>query len=217
MEWTPWREYNPPVLDASLQAMGHGRAEGVHLSHILHKIKVGLGEKVGAVEGDQGDVRLIEGFLFEVAIEYVSVGMPFDQALELAFKRYQMEVWAKTHNQVKVERDGIHMTPDAFDPVAGELISFKVTRRTLRNAATKDDFETNFWAWVMQEKSYAYALGVDTARWVVLWQAGDYGKGVGSSPRILECKAVFTPQELADNWRVVLTHAKGIDTETGKQ
>jgi len=171
-------------------------------------MKVGVGENVGGIAGDQENVRMQEGFLWESALEYVAAGLPLDEALNIAFKRYMVNIRQGVTKQIKSERDGIHMTPDAFNPEAGELESYKMTRRSLSKARTQDGFEGNFWPWFVQEKSYCYALGVDTVRWIVLWQAGDYSKGVGSGPQMLTCTAVFTPKELVDNWTVVLKQAE---------
>jgi hypothetical protein len=173
-------------------------------------MKVAMGEKVTGVEGDQEFVRMQEGFLWERALEFAAAGMPLDEALEVAFKRYMVSVRGSVTKQIAVERDGIHMTPDGFNPVTGELESYKVTRRTLRNARLQEDFETNFWPWCVQEKSYCLAVGVDTVRWIVLWAAGDYSKGPGSGPQMLTSVATFTAEELMENWRVVLKHAEAL-------
>jgi hypothetical protein len=173
-------------------------------------MKVAAGDKVGSVEGDQEFVRMQEGFLWERALEFVCGGMGLDEAMDTAFKRYMVKTREHVTKQVSVQRDGVWMTPDAFDPVAGALESYKVTRRTLKNARTQEDFETNYWAWLVQEKSYCLAVGVDTVRWIVLWQAGDYSRGVGQGPQMLESTGVFTPEELVDNWRVVLVQAEAL-------
>lgn len=210
MEWTGWSEWQCVPKSADMTPMGEGRSPGLHLSAIIHRMKVAVGENVGDVPGDQPLVRMQEGFLWESALEYVASGMTLDEALEVAFKRYMCEVRKGACKQVKVEKDGVHMTPDAFDPVLGEIESYKCTRKSLRRAMVKEDFEENFWPWLVQEKSYAYALGVDTVRWVVLWAAGDYSKGQGTGPRMLTSVGVFTPEELVENWRVVMGHAEAL-------
>ena len=210
MKWTGWSTFPCVMRDSQLRGKGEGRPDGLHLSGIIHRMKVAAGENVGGIDGDQEGVRMQEGFLWESALEYVAAGMKLDEALEVAFKRYMIEVRSNITTQIMVEKDGIHMTPDAFSPTVGEIESYKVTRRTLRKARTQEDFEENFWPWMVQEKSYCYAVGVDTVRWVVLWQAGDYSKGVGSGPQMLESTAVFTPEELVENWRVVLKHAEAM-------
>lgn len=206
MRWTGWSEFPVEVMSSDLAHTGE--RSGLHLSAIIHEMKVAQGEKIGPVKGDQEGVRLQEGFLWETALEYVAAGMTLDEAMDLAFKRYLRALRSSVTTQVKLERDGIKMTPDAFNADEGIVESYKLTRRTLNRAKTQDEFEDNFWPWLVQEKSYAYALGVDTARWIVLWQAGDYSRGYGSGPRMLECTAVFTPEELVENWRRVLEFAK---------
>lgn len=80
----------------------------------------------------------------------------------------------------------------------------------------KEEFEAHFWAWLMQEASYCWAAGVDTARWIVLFQNGDYTdyKGPGTSdPKILTATATWTPGELHQNWMEVLALAKTMNTK----
>ena len=216
MKWDGWATFPCEPRSDELRPMGEGRPPGLHLGAIIKRMKIAMGEKVTDIEGDQPFVRMQEGFLFERALEYVVGGMPLDEALEVAFKRYMFALRDNVIKQVRAERDGIHMTPDGWDPVAGEIESYKMTRRTLRKARTQEDFEANYWSWLVQEKSYCLALGVDTVRWIVLWQAGDYSKGLGSGPQLLTCKATFTPEELVENWKVVLKHAEALrDKEEG--
>jgi hypothetical protein len=188
--------------------MGEGRPAGLHLSEIIHRMKVAMGENVSEIEGDQPYMRMQEGFLWETAVEYMIAGMPLDDAIELAFKRYMVAIRSDVCTQIKLEKDGIHMTPDGFNEAEGELESYKCTRKSFRGA--RDEFESSFWPWLVQEQAYAYALGVDTVHWIVLFQAGDYSKGKGTGPRAMQATAVFTPEELVKNWEVVLTNAKGM-------
>lgn len=210
MEWTGWSELNLEPRTDELRAMGEGRSAGLHLSAVIRAMMVAAGESVGPVEGDQEGVRLQEGFLWERALEYMVAGLPFDEAMEVAFKRYLVSLFRPVVKQVVLEKDGIHMTPDGLDWKIGRLESYKVTRKSLRRALAKEDFEANFWNWMVQEKAYAWAAGVDSCRWVVLWAAGDYSKGPGSGPRVLECVCTWTVDELKANWDAVLRHAEGI-------
>lgn len=209
MIWTGWTEFPIEIRDADLRPRG-AEAEwrsGCHLGSIIHKLKVAMGQNVGDIPGDQLLVRMQEGFLWEVALEYVTAGMTVDGALELAFKRYMVELRKGVSKQVQVEMDGIRMTPDGFDSVAGRLESYKCTRRSLGGAKSQEEFVTNFWEWQMQEMSYCLAVGVDSVRWVVLWQGGDYKRGAGTGPRVMESTATWSVEELKENWRVVLKHA----------
>lgn len=212
MIWSGWEPYPVDVRDADLRPRGEDAEwrQGMHLGQVIHRIKVALGENVGDVAGDQPYVRMQEGFLWETALEYVAAGMSLDEALELAFKRYMVEVRKGVVKQIQVVRDGIKMTPDGFNPTLGELESYKRTSKSLGNAKTQAEFESNFWPWLMQEKGYCWGLGVDTVRWVVLWAAGDYKRGPGTGPVMLQSVGVFAPDELATNWKTVLSHARGM-------
>jgi hypothetical protein len=212
VKFSGWSEFNPPILSADLEQTGE--RSGLHLSQIIHEMKVGMGEKVGPLAMDtQPDLRHIEGFLFETALEYVAAGMPLDQAMDLSFKRYMMKVREGIATQMHIEKDGIKMTPDGLVEAEGIAESYKMTRRTFRKAKTQTMFEQNYWAWLVQEKSYCWAMGVDQARWIVLFQAGDYGKGVGSAPICMQCEVTFTVDELKENWDNVLRVAERLRNE----
>ena len=208
--WSGWSAFPCEPRDADLHRMGENRPPGLHLGAIIKRMKIARGESVSSIPGEDPNLRMQEGFLFETALEYVVAGMSLDQALEAAFKRYMIELRKGVTKQVSVQKDGIWMTPDAFNPTAGECESYKMTRRTFRKAREQTDFEENFWPWLIQEKSYCLAMSVDTVRWIVLWQAGDYSKGVGQGPQLLQATAVFTPEELIANWRDVLKNAEGL-------
>lgn len=219
MKWTGWSDFpvHEQMLSAELTPMGEGRPAGLHLSAVIQRMRVAAGEKSGEIPGDQPMTRMQEGFLWETALEYMIGGLSLDDAIELAFKRHMIALRKNITTQTKVEKDGIHMTPDGLDREKGELESYKCTRKSFAKAATLDDFSAHFWAWLVQEQSYAYALGVDTVRWIVLFQAGDYSKGRGTGPRVMQATAVFTADELTANWRMVLANAKGLEAyEEGK-
>ena len=209
--WTGWERIDIEVLPADLKRdRDSSWRQGLHLGDILHRMKIAAGEKVGEIPGDQPLARLQEGFLFEVALEYMQGGMKMDEAIDLAFKRYLIELRKGITQQIMVEKDGVKMTPDGFNHAKGELESYKCTRRTLSDAKSLDLFQDNFWAWFCQEKAYLYALGCDTVTWFVMWAAGDYGKGKGSGPEILKTTVTFTPEELVSNWQLMLRHAEGM-------
>jgi hypothetical protein len=204
--WTPL-DVEGSLLRADLTKFGEGRAAGLHLGSVIHHAKVAAGENVGEIEGDQPSVRVQEGFLWEVVVEYVLAGCPVDEAVNLAFKRHMLHLRSGVVTQHKLELDGIHGTPDALDPTVPQLESYKSTRRSLRNARTAEDFEGHFWTWLMQEKGYCKMAGVQQVRWMVWWQAGDYSKGKGTGPQMLEATARFTDSELQQNWDGVLAIA----------
>jgi hypothetical protein len=200
--WTPL-DVQGNLRRADLTPFGEGRAAGLHLGGVIHTAKVAAGESVGEVDGDQPSVRVQEGFLWEVILEYVLAGCPVDEAVNIAFKRHMLHLRTGVVTQLRLELDGIHGTPDALDPNVPQLESYKSTRRSLRKARTTEDFEQNFWTWMMQEKGYCKMAGVQQVRWIVWWQAGDYSRGAGSGPQMLEATARFSAEELDANWRGV--------------
>lgn len=203
MKFSGWKPYTvPQVLSSDL--VPTGSRSGLHLSAVLDRMAAAAGEKYG---DDDPTHRFVAGFVFETAVEYINAGMSHDEAMDAAFRRYMMAGLRKdVVTQVRGEKDGIRMTPDAFAVVAGELESYKVTAKKL--PATQADFEEKFWRWVAQEASYCHMLGVDTVRWAVLWLRGNYRDIQG--PVIMEATATWTADELAKQWSIILTHAEAL-------
>lgn len=215
--------------------MGVGREPGLRVGAIVHAAKLAAGEPMEAPEGDQDGVRIQEGFLWEVIAEYVAAGVPVDEAIEVAFKRYQLQLRKGVCTQLHLELDGIKGTPDGLNPNGPEIVtdpgeewahytgargvaeleSFKATRRTLRNARTAVDFEGFFWTWVMQECGYLKMAGLRQVRWVVWWLAGDYSRGKGTGPQMLEARARFSQEEIDTQWRGICTIAARLRLEAG--
>lgn len=230
--WTGWEPIDVAGLDAALQPMGTGRGAELHLGQIVKAMKEAAGEKVGDIPGEQPWLRAQCGFLWEAAVEYTLAGMGFEDAMELAFKRMMRMLRTDLVRQVKLVRDGVHMTPDGIDngyrpgemvPVVAlgdplpprlgrRLYSWKLTWRGQGKAATLEDFEENFWTWMVAEKAYVAAAqfmgmlpaGDATCRFEVLWVRGDY-RGAGG-PKALATEVTWSSEELASNWQTVLKH-----------
>jgi hypothetical protein len=215
--WTGWEQIDVAGLDAALQPMGTGRGAELHLGQIVKAMKVAAGEKVGDIPGEQPWLRAQAGFLWEQAVEYTLAGTGFEDAMDLAFKRMMRALRTDIARQVKLVRDGIHMTPDGHD--ARRLYSWKLTWRGQGKAATLEDFEDNFWTWHVAEKAYAAAAqvagllpaGDATCRFEVLWVRGDY-RGAGG-PKALATEVTWTEDELVSNWCVVLAHRDRIGAQ----
>lgn len=192
--------------------MGEGRPKGMHLGAIIKQMRLAAGAPQGAPEGDQDGVRLQEGFLWEKVVELILGGHTQAEAWDFVWKEYLLRT-LRGHvvTQLRLEKDGIHMTPDAWDPVAGILESYKVTRKKLPH--TQSQFEQNFWPWIVQEQAYALAAGVDSVRWYVFFAAGDYSKGPGTGPKAVTSLATFTPEELVNNWNAILVYENSVPKE----
>jgi hypothetical protein len=117
--------------------MGTGRGSELHLGSIIKAMKIAAGEKVGDIPGEQPWLRAQMGFLWEAAVEYTIAGLSIDDALELAFKRH-MRALRPMARQVKLVRDGIHMTPDAVEGESkyspGEFVPVSQPGETLVNS-----------------------------------------------------------------------------------
>lgn len=216
--WVPWWPIDVTGLDAALDPMGTGRGDELHLGTILREMKRAAGESVDDIPGEQPWLRAQVGFLWETAVEYLLAGLGADDAIGLAFIRH-MRALRPLARQVRLERDGVHMTPDGIEG-GRTLLSWKATWRGAGKAGFGNpdlegglrDFEDNFWPWHVAEKAYAAAAqvagllppGEATCRWEVLWVRGDY-RGAGG-PKALACEVTWTPDELADNWKVILAH-----------
>lgn len=216
--------------------MGTGRGTELHLGTIIKAMKQAAGESVESIPGEQEWLRAQVGFLWEPAVEYVLSGMSIDDALELAFKRHMRALRSNIVRQVRLELDGIHMTPDGIEgvlPLTREralalmpsmgrtLLSWKATWRGAGKAgwgnsdpdsALHDNFEENFWHWHVAEKAYCWA-----AQKAGLLPEGDAtcrfevlwlrGDYRGAGgPIAAAAEVTWTTDELKANWDVVVAN-----------
>ena len=188
------------------EKLGENRAPGLHLSHITNEMRRAA-DLPGDIPGEQPGIRMQMGFLWEHALRLVASGVPVGDAMEMSYKRWMLMARSGVVQQITGERDGIHMTPDGLDCNEGVMDSYKYTYKSMAKADSQVEFEENFWPWLVAEKGYAWAWGVDTTRFFICWDRGDYtfkpGRG-GPQVRIYDC--VYTQQELEDNWAAVLAY-----------
>ncbi len=196
-DWTPYQI--DTVLSSDLNPTGE--RSGFHLGQVLDRVAKSLGEEYAPSDPTN---RFVAGFVWETAVEYMGAGMTLDEAMDAAFRRYMLALRKDVQVQMPLERDGIRCTPDAFNATIGEVISYKNTWRKM--PSTAEEFQEKFWRWCWQECSYAYLLSVDTARWIVLWNNGNYKDIRG--PVVMQATAVWDASELTQNWRAILNVAK---------
>lgn len=203
MEFSGWTQFpiDAEMRDSDLRTRTQEAPwrTGLHIGQAIQLMRQDAGESVGGPEDDQAGVRMQEGFLWETVLEYRWQGVPLDEAFELAWKRLMVTVRGGVTKQVRLERDGWRGTPDALGD--GFIESYKCTRKSFAKAETQGAFDNYFWPWLVQERAYALMAGVDTVTWIVLWQCGDYGKGIGTAPTALQLTCRFTAEELAANWK----------------
>ena len=101
---------------------------------------------------------------------------------------------------------GVAYSPDWLfyedDLVLGE---FKRTKYSMRGAPTDKKFQK----WICQMQAYCYHLDTTVARLFVLFIMGDYSyKPPDGDEQIKAWEFTFTKRELADNWNLLVRHAR---------
>jgi len=195
--------------------MGEDRPGGLHLSDITREMRKAAKLPQG-IEGEQDGIRMQLGFIWEHAVELVLQGVPFDAALAHSYKRYMLQARGHVVKQVQTSLDGVEMTPDAFDCESGLIESYKLTWKSKKKAISKDEFQENFWPWLVAEKAYCLAWGVDTTRFFIGWVNGDYSYKPGGGPQLDIYDCVYTEDELKANWGAVMQYKKMMEATRGE-
>jgi len=197
--------------------IGEGREPGLHWGEVIQEIRREVGDVYASgIPGEPRWLRAQGGFLFEYAIELMAGGYPLNPAMEVAFKRYMLQARGGILKQVKLVRDGIHMTPDGVWVEEKTLESYKKTGQTMKKASDVQAFTTNFYHWILQEGGYLGALleegyDIEKVHWYVLWDRGDYKWNCDSkcpdgcsmdnhAQQVRIYEARFTRQELDEIW-----------------
>lgn len=108
--------------------MGHGRAPGLHLGTVIRRIRQLRGDKIYEDGNEQDGGRMFAGFAWERALElaFHALGVRRDGVLK----------------QLRLELNGIHMTPDGLDLDVPCLEEYKLTwkgmKRLLDTAGYQD-------------------------------------------------------------------------------
>lgn len=96
--------------------------------------------------------------------------------------------------------DGVIGTPDwiTWDEAGVILGESKLTWKSKRNF---DLYDPKFLAWLFQMRAYCRMLETTRAALTVIWINSDYSRFV---PEVAQYDIVFTPQELVENWTMLL-------------
>jgi hypothetical protein len=173
----------------------HPRSSGVHVSDIYRDLEHGLNgnrpadSELSPLERARlGNYRML-GFAWERVLGY---------AMAECF------IGGSIIRPQPLLVDGISLSPDLFDVERCELGEMKCTWRSMRRA--ESDLEGNFRAWFWQMKAYCKALGCTAAVLRVFFVNGDYAQS-GPKPRMWRIE--WTQEEIDDNWRMLVAHARG--------
>jgi len=179
--------YEPTSSDG--RPMGEGRSVGVHLSDIIKFMRVrGMGEKLDG-KGNQ---------------DLMTMGFIFEKTIETAMRDYFAMQRPIVIPQNETLLDGIYMTPDATNVEDGYQEEYKFTKKTLKKALEKEDFERHFWFWLVQVASACHAMGTDLARIIACFVMGDWSWKPPNGDTAFRCFDLrFEPWELTNNWDLV--------------
>lgn len=170
------------------------RHPGLHVSSIIRHLEVTADPRLAAKR--QSDADMSEEDLKRMS-NFRELGFMWEQVFEKQFAA-RMIARRNVVAQDPIEKDGIHMTPDAFDIVNWVLEEYKCT---WKSSSKVSDLENEFWAWFVQMKAYCYALKTFKARLFVFFVNGNY-KGSGPQARWFDIE--FKPRELETNWQMIL-------------
>ena len=198
-------------LDLGRNAPGYDRSPGLHMSTIYNSLYRALEPKRYGKEGDP------------LPMDKLEAGMIWEELLEAGFKqRPGLAFQAWRPGEFRTEEHGIAYSPDLIitngDTRVGEIkltwMSCKEAPVSLEQAIaagrpdlanTRTEFGPRFSKWFTQIQVYAYHLELLDARLIVLFINGNYKP---PSPVPLAWDLRFTPEELAEEWGMVLAHGK---------
>lgn len=161
-----------------------------HISHVIRSICVRLGK----FEADDGPITEERQTRFEL-------GSSFEDAVAAALaERYSRSEPDRFARVGELERDGLIGTPDLLDVMDWAIIEIKLTWMS----SAHDVESPKFWHYWVQLMAYCYMADSRVGRLHVCHVNGDYRGVRGPVYHIWEQR--FTPQQLRDNWRMLLTH-----------
>ena len=127
-------------------------------------------------------------------------------ALEHAIaERYEQDEPGRYLAIGELALDGVTGTPDLVDLVDNAVIEIKLTWSSGSLERNPPDSQ-KFWRYWVQLMSYCKMYGTNTGRLHVCHINGDYAENRFPIYRVWERK--FTDEELATNWRMILTNAE---------
>jgi hypothetical protein len=209
--------FDPQFLDSkgNLFGSGIGRSPGTHLSAVIKRLRIKLGE----LRLTSNDAFAMFGFIFELLVE---------KALA-AYLSFNQEDMIEPGEQCC---DRIYMTPDRFNPFLGKngrVFEYKASWLSLGGSKTKPSifidgdrengldvevFQERFWYWLIQLMAYCRALGTREGAIVALLINGDYTfRPPYGGPQFLCITFEFTEAEIEENWELVVREAREMERE----
>lgn len=182
-----------PLAPPLIMSSGVPRSDGLHLTKIT-------GDLFGYGERDPNDTEGTERMATGFALEYI-----LSWAIGQVFHTDDLHNAGILVHAGEVELDGIKMSPDAVWVYDDLLEEFKATWTSSNKPIT----ERTTWLW--QTKAYCLALGLNKVRFRILHVNGSYHKGTGrcaNGPCFKTWLVTYTDEELQENWKMIVSHAK---------
>lgn len=196
------RESQFRITEALKTAFGHPeRSEGLHASRIIRDLQEGLGIAKG---GDNGITQ-------DQLEEFGTIGFLWERVLEITLARMVCDDNPGRYQRIgELHLGGIFLTPDYCDldfyGDGSNVLGLEEWKCSWSSYRKGDDLEKHFWHWLVQIKAYCWALETRVARLRAVFIAGDWKGDITPKCRIWEFE--FTERELADNWSMLVNHAK---------
>ena len=185
------------LLELEMPILGTGnnpRSSGLHLTDVIKDIMVVSGmDQVNQSWCRQPTMNA--GFIWEEVIF-----TNWEEHLSTAFAGLMGRKlnWYQTG---ELQLDDIYLTPDGLDVSSALWIlqEAKCTWKSAKNSPVEN------WRYMVQAKSYCMALQIDRVMFHILHLMGDYK---GSGPLYKPWLIIFTPEELVENWQMIINHAE---------
>lgn len=182
------------------QRFGHdSRTVGLHVSQIYGDLDRVLNAK-----------RYTSGITPEGLDHFASIGFLWERVLEDTLADVTISGDPCRYFRPGEQRvDGVLATPDYADlDFFGDgtcTLGLEEWKACWKSVNALDNFEKNFWRWLVQMKAYCRILGTTHARLRILFMVGDWRDDISPKCRVLEFE--FTELELEENWSMLMNHA----------
>jgi hypothetical protein len=178
----------PDRLQSQADADGLSRSPGLHLSQIYRDIEQTIKPKDEWCTEEELAFFGAGGFLWERAF-----GLCHAKAVATG----------DIVRPGEFELDGIIGSPDLIHIPSWTLLETKCCWRSVNKFDSA--LEKNFWAWLVQTKSYCHMIGTDTCELHVFFVCGDWRPPV---PQTRSVRIRYGRDELISNWRMIREHAE---------
>ena len=110
-------------------------------------------------------------------------------------------------------RDGITGTPDGIHLEEQYIMESKLTWKSMRSGWPEDN-----WRYQTQVKAYLWNMGMDRARFWMLFVNGGYSRPPVKDGPLVTCTDItYTELELAENWQMLVNESLRQENERGPQ